>query len=189
MSRTRGESDIYRKELDSAEVPGLPRVEETEKLAEKLALIEAERDINHLVHDYAVLCDRAYDPDGLTALFTEDATWSSRSKDGSIDFGLHRGRRAIHDFFASISGDLGPMTLHYLLTPRIDIAQDCQSASGHWYLLAILDRRPAGAPPDSNERERIMLGGTYAHDYRKVGSRWLISRLACDITLQAPFPS
>ena len=170
-------------------MPGLPLVDATENLAEKLALIEAERDINHLVHDYAVLCDRAYDPDGLTALFTEDATWSSRSKDGSIDFGEYHGRQAIHDFFASVSADLGPMTLHYLITPRIDVAPDGQSASGHWYLLAILDRRPAGAPPDSKERERIVLGGAYAHEYRKIGSRWLISRLACDITLQAPFPS
>jgi hypothetical protein len=166
----------------------LPRTDSKE-MAEKLALIEAERDITRLVHDYAVLCDRAYEPEGLTALFTEDASWSSRSKDGSIDFGLHRGRREIHDFFASISGDLGPMTLHYLLTPRIDVAPDCQSASGHWYLLAILDRRPAGAPQGSAERERIVLGGTYAHDYRKLDGRWLISRLECDLTLQASFPS
>ena len=179
----------HRKELDSAEVSTSSRADPTATLAEKLALIEAEREINQLVHDYAVLCDQAYAPDGLTELFTEDATWSSRSKDGAIDFGLHRGRREIHDFFASISADLGPMTLHYLLTPRIDVAPDCQSASGHWYLLAILDRRPAGALTGSAERERIVLGGTYEHDYRKVDGRWLISRLACDITLQAPFPS
>jgi hypothetical protein len=165
------------------------RADSAEKLADRLAMIEAEREINQLVHDYAVLCDRAYEPDGLTALFTEDATWSSRSKDGSIDFGLHRGKREIHDFFAAISGNLGPMTLHYLLTPRIDVAPDGLSASGHWYLLAILDQRPAGADADSNERERIVLGGTYSHEYRKVGDRWLFSRLDCDLTLQAPFPS
>lgn len=30
-----------------------------------------------------------------------------------------------------------------------------------------------------------MLGGTYSHDYRKLGERWLFSRLECDLTLQA----
>jgi len=44
------------------------------------------------VHRYAELCDAAYDPDGLAALFTEDATWSSRTRDGSVDFGRYEGR-------------------------------------------------------------------------------------------------
>ena len=160
-----------------------------DELGRRLGRLEAEQEIHDLVHRYAELCDEAYDPAGLSALFTEDATWSSRSKDGSIDFGTYRGRAQIRRFFAGVSEGLGPMTLHYLLSPRVEVAADLNTATGHWYLLAILDRRPAGASADSPERERVVLGGTYAHDYRRVDGRWLMSRLACDISFEGRWPA
>ena len=156
---------------------------------ERLDRLESEREIQALVYRYAELCDAAYDPDGLAALFTEDATWSSRTKDGSVDFGQYEGREAIRGFFAGVSADLGPMTLHYLLSPRVEIGPDPDSAVGHCYLYAILDRRAAAAEPDSPSRERIVLAGTYDHRFRRVGGRWLISASACDLSLEAPFPS
>ena len=134
------------------------------------------------MHRYAELCDAAYDPDGLAALFTEDATWFSRTRDGSVDFGHYEGREAIRAFFAGASQDLGPMTLHYLLRPRIELSDDGESAKGVCYLLAILDQRPTSAPPGSNERERVMLGGVYAHQFRRVDGRWLIAGSACDLS-------
>jgi hypothetical protein len=156
-------------------------------LQERLDRVESEREIQALVYRYAELCDAAYDPDGLAELFTLDATWSSRSKDGSVDFGHHQGREAIRAFFAGVSADLGPMTLHYLLSPRVEIGPDRDSAAGHCYLYAILDRRPAGVEAGSAERERIILAGTYAHRFRRVDGRWLISASACDVSLEAPF--
>ena len=144
----------------------------------KLDQLESEHNIHDLVHRYAELCDQAYDPDGLAALFTEDATWSSQSKDGSVDFGRHVGREEIRRFFADASGYLGPMTLHYYFSPRVEVAADGVTAIGHGYTMAILDRRPSGASHDSPERERVVLGGTYTHEYRKVEGRWLISKSA-----------
>ena len=158
-------------------------------LEERVERLESEREIHALLHRYAELCDAAYDPDGLTALFTEDATWSSRAKDGSIDFGRYEGKEAIRGFFAGVSADLGPMTLHYLLSPRIEIAVGGDMATGHCYLYAILDRRPAAEAAGSPPRERIVLAGTYDHRFRRVGGRWLISASACDLSLEAPFPS
>lgn len=144
--------------------------------------LESEREIHALVHRYAELCDAAYDPDGLAALFTEDATWSSRTRDGSVDFGRYEGREAIRAFFAGASRDLGPMTLHYLLAPRVELAEDGESATGVCYLLAILDQRPASSPPGSADRERVMLGGVYSHKFRRVEGRWLIAASACDLS-------
>ena len=158
-------------------------------LEERLDRLESEREIQSLLYRYGELCDAAYDPDGLAALFTDDATWSSGSKDGSVDFGHYQGREAIRTFFAGLSADLGPMTLHYLLSPRVELGPDPDSAAGHCYLYAILDRRPAGTAAGSAERERITLAGTYAHRFRRVGGRWLISASACDLSLDAPFPS
>jgi ketosteroid isomerase-like protein len=163
-------------------------------LASRLDRIESEREIHALVHRYAELCDAAYDPDGLAALFTEDATWSSRTRDGSVDFGRYEGREAIRAFFAGASKDLGPMTLHYLLAPRVELAEDGSSATGVCYLLAILDQRPAASPPGSADRERVLLGGDYSHRFRRVDGRWLIAASACDLSLEeklrsAPSPT
>jgi SnoaL-like domain len=152
----------------------------------RLDRLESEREIHALVHRYAELCDAAYDPDGLAALFTEDAKWSSRTRDGSVDFGQYEGREAIRAFFAGASKDLGPMTLHYLLEPRIELADDGVSATGVCYLLAVLDQRPASSAPGSAERERVLLGGVYAHRFRRVDGRWLISGSACDLSFEEP---
>ena len=157
-------------------------------LEERIDRLESEREIHALVHRYAELCDAAYDPDGLAALFTEDATWSSRTRDGSVDFGRYEGREAIRAFFAGASRDLGPMTLHYLLEPRVDLAEDGRSATGTCYLLGILERRPAAAAAGSPERERVVLGGVYSHRFQRVDGRWLFSGLACDLSLEAPLP-
>lgn len=156
---------------------------------ERLDRLESEREIHALVHRYAELCDAAYDPDGLAELFTEDATWSSRTRDGSVDFGRYEGREAIRAFFAGASKDLGPMTLHYLLAPRVELAEDGVSATGVCYLLAILDQRPASSAPGSADRERVLLGGVYSHRFRRVNGRWLISESACDLSLEDPLRS
>ena len=155
----------------------------------RLERLESEREIHALVHRYAELCDDAYDPDGLADLFTDDATWSSRTRDGSIDFGRYEGREAIRAFFAGASKDLGPMTLHYLLAPRIELADDGVSATGVCYLLAILDQRPATSAPGPAERERVLLGGVYSHRFQRVAGRWLISGSACDLSLEMPLRS
>jgi len=74
------------------------------------------------------------------------------------------------------------MTLHYLLRPRIELSEDGESATGVCYLLAILDQRPASSPPGSDERERVMLGGVYAHQFKRVEGRWLIASSVCDLS-------
>ena len=165
-------------------LPTAPR-----SLEERLDRLESEREIQALLFRYAELCDQSYEPEGLAALFTEDATWSSRARDGSVDFGRYEGREAIRAFFAGVSAELGPMTLHYLLSPRIEIGPDPDSAAGHCYLYAILDRRAAAAVAGLQSRERIILAGTYDHRFRRVEGRWLISDSACDLSLEAPFGS
>lgn len=162
---------------------------ELENLKRRLLRLESEREIHALVHRYAELCDAAYDPDGLAALFTEDATWSSRTSDGSVDFGRYEGREAIRAFFAGASRDLGPMTLHYLLPPRIELAEDGTAATGVCYLMAILDQRPAASPAGSADRERVLLGGVYSQRFRRVDGRWLISGSACDLSFEEPLRS
>ncbi|HOQ97962.1 MAG TPA: nuclear transport factor 2 family protein [Anaerolineae bacterium] len=157
-----------------------------EELVRRLQVIEDEQAIQRLVNEYAWLCDDAYNPDGLAALFTEDAKWSSASPDGQVDFGHFQGREAIREYFAGASATIGPMTLHYVMAPHIILHADGKTASGRWFSLTYMQRQVAG----STESETVVLGSTYDDDYVKVDGRWLFARRDCTISFDAPvFPS
>lgn len=155
--------------------------------ARRLLRLEDEAAIQRLVHIYARLCDAAYDPDGLAALFTEDAVWAAASPDGKVDFGRHDGRAQIRSFFAGASKTIGPMTLHYVTNPIIDVADDRRTATGQWHSLTFMERGPEG----SGERPTFMLGSRYYHSYRNVDGIWRFSGLDCifgfDRPLMLPF--
>ena len=151
-------------------------------LEERLRVLEDEREIHALVYRYATLCDDAYNPDGLAELFTEDATWSSRSPDGELDFGRHDGREGIRSYFAEISSRVLKPTLHAVTAPELEFAADGLTASGRWYTLVLLTMAgDDGAPGDV-----LMLGATYHHEYRKSDGRWLFTRV--DATLHFHLP-
>ena len=66
------------------------------RLAQLEQRVQALEDINairHLKAQYAAYCDDHYNPDGLAALFTEDAVWESQG------LGRFEGRDAIREFF------------------------------------------------------------------------------------------
>jgi hypothetical protein len=140
--------------------------------------LEDVRALEALVYRYARLCDDSYNPDGLAALFAEDAVWRAGSADGAVDFGEHRGREAIREFFAGVSADL-VRTVHYVMKPELDIAPDGRTASGHWCSLTLMER--ASGPPGP-----IVLAGTYDHEYVKVDDAWLFARLVGNIVFEAP---
>ena len=70
-------------------------------------------------------CDDQYNPDGLAALFTEDAVWESQG------FGRFEGRDAIRAFFRGAS-QLFTFAIHYSLNGQIDVQGD--TARAQWYL-------------------------------------------------------
>ena len=151
-------------------------------LERRIELLEDERAIQALVHRYATLCDQRYAPDPLAELFAEDAVWSSASPDGSLDFGTHHGREAIRENFQQVTERIAQPTLHMVSAPEIEIAPDRQSATGRWYMMVLLTmeegpEQPAGV---------LMLGGTYAHDYRQVDGVWRFTRVAATLDFHLP---
>jgi hypothetical protein len=149
-------------------------------LEARLAHLEDEREIQALVYRYATLCDQAYEPDGLAELFTEDATWSSRSPDGELDFGRHDTREGIRAHFAEISASVAQPTLHAVTAPDLDIAPDGRRATGRWYTLVLLTMAGERAG------QVLLLGATYHQEYRKTDGRWLFTRV--DATLHFHLP-
>ena len=118
-------------------------------LAERLSVLEAERDIARLMSTYTRLVDDGPDADSLAVLFAEDAVYETfghlgeeRGADGPII-----GRRAIHDTFVALPALLS-FTAHYLCNPEITVAPDCKTAEGRWLALELanVERDPQRVP-------------------------------------------
>ncbi len=128
-------------------------------LEQRISRLESIEQIRVMKAVYCDLCDRGYDPDGLAALFTDDAVW-----DGGI-FGRYEGKAAIRDFFASISGSL-VFAAHLVMNPIIGFIDD-DTATGKWRLLEPASVAEAGKP-DSK-----LLLAAYEDVYVRVGGAWL----------------
>ena len=96
----------------------------TDELERRLAKVEAAEEIRRLKAHYAEICDTGYEPDRMRPLFTRDAVW-----DGGERFGRYEGVDAVCGFFAGVSSQI-TWALHYMVAPRITIADDLQTATG-----------------------------------------------------------
>ena len=132
----------------------------------RLAVLEADREIQQLKATYAGLCDRGYPGEDISQLFTEDAVW-----DGGVNFGLHVGRDAIRDYFNVVSGQI-IWAVHYMVGPSIHIADDGEHATGSWYLW-----QPCTQVLDG-ETIATWISGKYADSYERVNGTWLFSRVS-----------
>src|SRR5215510_11082157 len=98
----------------------VPQPSESARLAQLEQRVQALEDVNairHLKARYAAYCDDQYNPDGLAALFTEDAVWESQG------LGRFEGREAIRAFFRGAS-QLFTFAIHYSLNGQIDVQGD-----------------------------------------------------------------
>jgi hypothetical protein len=78
------------------------------QLEHRVRVLEDVNAIRHLKARYAAYCDDQYNPEGLAALFTEDAVWESQG------LGRFEGRDAIRTFFRGAS-QLFTFAIHYSL--------------------------------------------------------------------------
>jgi hypothetical protein len=105
---------------------------------DRLARLEAESAIRHVMARYMRLCDELNEStpmDELAALFTRDAVWAGRGSRYQALFGEHRGREAIRKM---LDGYRGPppyfaLNAHFLTSEQIDAT--VRPASGRWMML------------------------------------------------------
>jgi hypothetical protein len=140
----------------------------------RLDRLEAAEAIRHLKAEYARLCDSGYPPAEIAALFTEEGVWEAEN-----DVGSHRGRDEIAAFFTGMS-DVYTWAQHYMLTPRITVADDAQSAAGSWYLLMPCTIRGVTATRGA------WLAGRYEDDYVKVDGVWKVAHMRLFFELLSP---
>src|SRR5690349_15950704 len=100
----------------------------TAELEQRVARLEAIRDIERLKIRYAEVCDAGYDPAEIAELITDDAVW-----DGGDLLGRHEGKAAVCEFFAGAKEHI-TWALHYMVAPVVEVDDDLRTARGSWYL-------------------------------------------------------
>ena len=142
--------------------------------AARLDRLEAIEAIRVLKARYADVCDTGYDPVRMRPFFTDDAVW-----DGGPRFGRYEGVEAVCGFFAGISSQI-TWALHYMIAPIIEVADDCLTATGSWYLL-----EPCTIATDDGDRAMVITG-RYADRYRREPDGWKFSEVVLDCQTISP---
>lgn len=123
--------------------------------------------IKKLIVSYARGCDVGNDPEKIGPLFAVDATWECEG------FGLYEGRDRLAAGLKGIAGEKIWWSLHYMISPQIEIAPDGHTATAFWYLW-----ESATIPhEDTGEAEPCWIGGTYDCDLVKTDGGWLFKRM------------
>lgn len=138
-----------------------------EARVQRLEDVEA---IRRLKLRYARRCDDHYDPDGLAALFTEDAVWDAG------DLGVFRGREAIRGYWAQSSERI-PFAIHFITNHAVDVNDDGETATGTCYLWE----------PLTIGEDAMWAAVVYTEGYRKVDGEWFFATMELETAFLTPY--
>ena len=140
------------------------------QLEQRVQVLEDVNAIRHLKARYAAYGDDQDNPDGLAALFTEDAVWDSQG------LGRFAGRGAIRALFRGAS-QLFPCAIHSSLNGQIDVQGD--TARAQWSLCM---------PCTLGEGHRAMWRAGVDHEaYVRVAGEWKCTRKTSAPLFPTPF--
>jgi hypothetical protein len=139
---------------------------------ERLARLEARAEISDLVARYAQGADRKNDPAILGPLFADEATWSAEG------FGTLVGRDRIAAGLAAVAAQRVLWSIHYMVSPLVELAEDGVTARCHWYLWELCTQSGEAGPSDT------WFGGWYDSDLIRTDGGWHFTRVTLDIRLQ-----
>lgn len=106
--------------------------------------MEAFEAIRQLIASYAVGADRKNDPAILGPLFCEDAIWEAE--------GIVRlvGRDSIAKGLSELADDFVTWSLHYMISPLINVDEGATRAVCRWYLWELCTmKQPGGTAADT----------------------------------------
>lgn len=140
-------------------------------LEARMAVLEDERAIGRLKQDYAACCDAGYDLDGLRALFAPDGRWVANG------YGEFNGPTRIRAYFEELAPTVAQV-LHYITSPRVDVAPDGRTARGRFYLLCLCR---SSRPDDRSLIDPVVILGAYDDSFVKLEGRWLFQELRVNV--------
>ena len=142
-------------------------------LETRLARLEAERDIARLIADLGHAFDSGPSAQALRGLFTADAVFEI---DG---YGVLRGADGIAQGVAGNAESGFRWTLHYLVSPRIDLSADGAQASLSFMLWEAATAASGRA---------YWIGGSYTARAVAGADRWRFSQLRLNAELISHYP-
>ena len=146
------------------------------ELEARLQGTEDREAIKTLIVDYARACDQGNDPTLLAPLFTDDAVWECEG------FGRYEGRARLCAALKGIAGEKIWWSLHYMISPRIEIDANNTRATVFWYLWESATI-PEG---DANEPKPHWVGATYDAIAVKQAERWLFQSMRLNPNMVSP---
>lgn|SRR5215510_8175750 len=149
-----------------------------ESLAARVQRLEDIEAITHLLTIYAQGSDAQNDPDIMVPLFTEDAIF-----DVGSGYGTYVGHAAIRKFLEG-APEIIRWSLHYMISPQIDVAEDGRIASVFCYLWEIANMDN----PKTGELEPMWIGGTYQNTAVKLpDGKWKFSHVRLRMEIMSPY--
>lgn len=135
----------------------------------RLRRVEAGEAIRKLIAAYAVGADRKNDPAILGPLFSADAEWHL---EGVADL---FGREDIARGLSEIASTYVTWSLHYMVSPLIELADDALSATCRWYLWEL-----ATMKQDDGSEADTWYGGWYDSRLSVHDGVWLFDYVRLD---------
>jgi len=151
---------------------------DVQQLAARVQRLEDIEAIKLLVVRYAQGADRGNDTDIMIPLFADDGVW-----DGGERFGVYTGKEAIRQFLSESGAFIG-WTLHYMVSPAVEVDPHGKTAKAFWYLweTATMPNQETG------EDDAFWIGGTYESELTKQhDGAWKFARVALTLKLLSPY--
>lgn len=145
-------------------------------LAKQIQQLHDLEAIKGLIARYAIGADRKNDPHIMGPLFAPDAVWECEG------FGRFEGRDTIAKALSDVAQQQILWTLHYMVSPSIELAADGNGAEGSWYLWELATVKGAGAEPES-----VWCGGTYDATFTRRDGAWYFAHVRLNLRLWTAF--
>jgi ketosteroid isomerase-like protein len=147
-------------------------IKRLDRLEARIQTLEDTNAIRNLKARYAELCDDNYNPDGIAAVFVEDAVWDS----GPL--GHFEGREAIREFFRGASR-IFTLANPYSLNSQIEVTGD--TARAKWYLFM-----PCSV---SDGDQAMWRAGIDEEEYVRMNGHWMFKSKVSTGLFNTPFGS
>lgn len=139
---------------------------------ERLALLEAEREIQRVIVRYSESLDYG-DNRAWAACFTEDGVFDVRRR--GAEMFKHRGTEALVKFAAGHTSAPDVYHKHFVSIPDIDLEGDHAKAKTYFTMLREHDAGPI-----------VLVFGRYLDEFARVDGRWLLSKRVVDMEALPP---
>jgi uncharacterized protein (TIGR02246 family) len=148
-------------------------IDSLDDLRRRVAILEDREEIRDLIERYAEAADRANDAALMAELFAVDAIWEAPG------FGRFEGSDAITRGLADIAKTRLLWTMHYMISPRSEVAADRTTARVSWRVWE-LATVPGKNPP---QPEAVWGGGNYQVDLVRRAERWQFQHVRLNLEL------